>query len=395
MRARVGAGLLVAACTLAACDDPVAIGNEAIAPRAVVHAVLDPVAAEQVVLVERSRLGPPNREWEYAPPEDIIVAYGGDPIRGARVVLYDAHGDSAVAIEDAARRPDGLGKGVYRVATTGVAGAAAGLATLAIRPGAAYRLRVETELGTVLGDARVPDAAVAAAPIDLSHDIREVGAEIALPEDVHTHVVSLSTDGTRPRFVVGPGRVVLTDNGLLVWEGNVGRIDFPLSTCESSELSLSAVDANYAAYAQARDRDNLHGEDLRSAGVRGGSGVFGAVVPYARYRINAFSSAVGALDGRWRLDGTSVAGFLAGVTMCLHSPGPTNEVNGLWSLQPGGPTNFVYGGVDPSGTRTVLTLSSTLRQVPPVTLDATLRADTLDGRDTRTGQRLRFIRDRP
>lgn len=121
------------------------------------HAVLDANATQQTVLVERTLTGriavADSTKFD---PLDPIASGGGDPIAGARVVISSENGDSAVAVEDAARRPDRKGRGVYRVAT---ALSIPVFDVLTIVPGRRYLLSVTTPDGRVVtGSTRVPVA---------------------------------------------------------------------------------------------------------------------------------------------------------------------------------------------------------------------------------------------
>lgn len=397
MRRAITGTVAAVAMFAAACSADDGTGTRAITRRAVVHAVLDPLAPTQVVLVERSLLEPRDAPYPGAyDPGEMVLGHGGDPVRGARVVLYDAAGDSAVALEDASRRADGIGAGVYRVATRGVSGAGGGLPSIAIVPGATYRLRVETDLGVVRGSTRVP--AVAAAPADtlrVKHDVTRFEAQV-LPLPAPTtawRLFSVSSDATRPTVVEGALALHLIGDRLHAYADRI--FNYPLSTCDAATVNVSAVDANYATFSRAGNRDNLHGDDLRTAGVTGGSGVFGAIAPHAVFRIEAFSSSTGALDGRWRADGTMATDLLDGATMCLFTPGPSQPgaVDGSWALRPDGPAGFVYGGMTSQANRVVLTLAWPGAAVSDVNLDGTVRGDTIDARDTRSGQRIRFVRD--
>jgi hypothetical protein len=92
-------------------------------PEIVVHAVLNPVTAEEVVLLEQTLTGEvsvPDR----TPADSLepILSGGGVPITDATVQIRRVNADNtpasgwATGIQDAAVRPDGRGRGVYRFA---------------------------------------------------------------------------------------------------------------------------------------------------------------------------------------------------------------------------------------------------------------------------------------
>jgi hypothetical protein len=94
-RLAVAAALLVAL-GLAGCEfDEKTIGVSE--RQIVVHAVLDPLPATQVVLVEELLTGRVRVNERTPDSADPIVSGGGVPISGARVVVTASSGDSALS----------------------------------------------------------------------------------------------------------------------------------------------------------------------------------------------------------------------------------------------------------------------------------------------------------
>lgn len=141
----------------AACDVEVPTGAT-VEPGLVVFGVLNPGSTEQVILLMASRAAVPDTTGLVFNSDDPIVTSGETPVIGARVVLYAPNGDSAVAVEDRARRPDRFGAGVYRVWTAGGASSAPAGAYLTMTTGQTYRLRVASSYGEATASARVPSA---------------------------------------------------------------------------------------------------------------------------------------------------------------------------------------------------------------------------------------------
>ncbi|MEJ7811184.1 MAG: DUF4249 family protein [Gemmatimonadaceae bacterium] len=170
LRSVQGAGLAALLATAGAngCE----FDEQTVAPgdaRLAVHAVLNPGAGDQTVLVERTLTGNAQMDDGLRPdPLDPIVSRRGVPVSGARVVVYGPSGDSAVAVEDRTVRADRKGAGVYRfrnAATSPGPGPFAG-AFIPILAGAQYRLRVTSPEGDlVTGETTVPQARPVVVPI--------------------------------------------------------------------------------------------------------------------------------------------------------------------------------------------------------------------------------------
>jgi hypothetical protein len=126
--------------------------------RLVVHAVLDPQAPTQVILLQESRAFQPGQPTSSFDPDDPIVSVGEVPVSNARVVLYAGNGDSAVAAEDRTSSPSGKGAGVYRIWSSSIVAppASAVGAFLPVHPGEHYRLRITSRFGVAEGTTLVP-----------------------------------------------------------------------------------------------------------------------------------------------------------------------------------------------------------------------------------------------
>lgn len=86
-------------------------------PEIVVHAILNPIVVDQVVLVEKTLTGEVSVPDRFASDSlEPILSGGGVPITDAVVTLRDLtkNLEPVVGIEDSQDRPDGKGRGVYR-----------------------------------------------------------------------------------------------------------------------------------------------------------------------------------------------------------------------------------------------------------------------------------------
>lgn len=255
--------------------------------RPVVHAVLNPWSEDEVVLIERTLTGrvSVNADREYD-RNDPIVSAGGIPIRGARVMLYTAAGDSAVAVEDARRRGDGIGQGVYRIGNSAVPrdpGSEA-LPALRIVPGGSYRLRITTSTGdTITGTTTLPQ----------TQNVRPAENTRFFNRDTDTLRLFWEAVPREPRYMIriespwGP-MFLFTDAlearlpGSLrnVFQQNVPSVFLPGFR---STVSVAAVDGNYFDYFRSAS-DPFTGSGLINRLV-GAVGVFGSMAELYSYRM--------------------------------------------------------------------------------------------------------------
>ncbi|MEO7457867.1 MAG: hypothetical protein ABIY52_16545 [Gemmatimonadaceae bacterium] len=129
--------LFAVACTF----DRTTISREA--PQIVVHAVLDPSAVVQEVLVERTLTGGVTiRDGVRYDPLDPINSGGGDPVVGADVSITGPDGTWKGSEVKYPGKPVAYGAGRYEVI--------AGAGTRPIRAGAEYTLSVRTTTGNVV-----------------------------------------------------------------------------------------------------------------------------------------------------------------------------------------------------------------------------------------------------
>lgn len=293
-------------------------GAPELKPRVVVHAILDPSTSEQVIFVERTRSDSTVAK-PFAAARDPIVARGGLPISGARVVIIGpTDQDSVVAVEDRTVRTDGTGNGVYRVRSVVRASAddAAPNATLRLVPGKVYHLRVETGLSTVRGTTRIPAFALNADRIarrfNLDRDTLLLPRPVALV-GAAAYVVRHSLPGFSSSNRV---TAALRDRLLLPaalddssWGFGAERGDIWPGTTQN--FSVAAVDANYLKYSVAGA--DPFGDDVQGNSLQGGVGVFGAVATLTDVSLDLTADRDHGIEGEW-----SPLGTTAGLPIALR-----------------------------------------------------------------------------
>jgi hypothetical protein len=288
-----------------------------------VNSVLNSGTAEQVVLVERTLTGGRHCEEDptlpspstrldgvcAADPEDPIVAAGGEPISGATVVVVGPAGDSAVAVEDLTRRSDGKGAGVYRFLNAALDPSLrlGAQASLAVRPGARYTLRVSTELGTARGATTLPLATPATQTARVTFNVErgDVVRRSARPAaGAASYLVVLdAANGRAQRLYDTPvsltafsGTLIAAAEGDLSGEGRVGVSLYPgLPT----DASVVAIDTNYRRFLRADDDEDPFSSENPGSSIEGGVGLFGSVVPLSVMRLDVVSFVDEPIEGRF------------------------------------------------------------------------------------------------
>ena len=325
------AALSLALLVLGSCEYGAGVAPTA-KPRIAVHAVLNPGAAEEVLLVERtlvdgrhcaSPLGEPGAGGEVAPcasdSEDPIVAAGGEPISDAEVVVYGPTGDSAVAVEDLARRGDGKGAGVYRFTNAALdpSSPLGAPASLAVLPGATYRLRVTTTLGTVSARTSVPNASIASAPAATTFNVERGDAQNRGPRAAAGAAGYLAIVdpplGNRLRLLFdNPVSMSAFAGSLFVFDptrtGSDSRFRADLMPGLLTEARVTALDTNYVRALRAgSDEEPLSSENPGSS-IEGGVGLFGSLVTVSLMRLDVVSFVDEPIEGRYLLvDGPDAA----------------------------------------------------------------------------------------
>ena len=374
------AGLLTAGCELA---DTVAPTLET---RVVVHAVLNPLATVQVVLVEKTLRSLPLNPGQQP--------FTRDGITGARVIVDGPRGDSSVAIADPA-----VG-GVYRLPSVTIRDGSAGTAApnvLRIRPGERYGLRVGTPLGVVTGTTTVPvsgpvDAARRSFNVDrdtLRLDLSAVrnAAGFLLRHDTRLGVLE-RYQTTLDAALVLPLAIASGDPDDQEWSFSFAR--GLVRPGLSQNFVVAAVDSNYFRY-HVNGFDPF-GDDTRGNSLTGGVGMFGSVVTLMNKTLDLTAEIDSPVEGSWTADRSSLT---LPSTMTLYSspyfPGSSSQfvsVSGRARSTTGrqleaygtmtGGVGLSFEFVDPTGT------------VTPTGAAGTLSGTSIVLTDSRTGERVTY-----
>ena len=258
------------------------------------HGVLSASAPTQVVLLERTRNGSVRM---FAPPFDLadpIVTDEGVAESGAIVTLTTPDGQTLTAVEDKFTRSDRKGEGIYRFALPGSALVAGGSYQLSVRTVGSEVLTAETSMpagiaAVVAGQEvfdRSRDTVVFEWP--KSTGARSYFVRIETPFGPR----SFFTDSTRVRL---PGGLRNTDVTVLP---HVFIPGFPQA------VTVSAVDSNYYDWYRTHN-DALSGTGLVNR-VRGGIGVFGAMVRLRYVDYEVVAPQTEAIAGTFKFVGTQI-----------------------------------------------------------------------------------------
>lgn len=310
-RLRSRLALLVSVLTISACE----LAEVTVAPpaaRAVVHAVLNPDATEQVILVEASLTGriDINDSLRFDPLDPIRTA-GGEPITGADVRLLT--GSDTIGVRAPETLAAGRGTGRYAVARS----------ALPIVPGRTYRLRIRLRDGRELtGETLVPSAPTGWIPGAIP-----TGAPVVLNRSTDTLRLSWSptadarTYGIRVETPNGPW-FLFSDSTRFALSGTLRNFfaqGLPSVWSPGFEqvATVVAVDRNFYDYNRSGN-DPFGGTGLISS-VRGGIGLFGAVRAVERRIVQVRERDRFPLDARWI--GRSENGTIVEHDLWIESPG--------------------------------------------------------------------------
>ena len=373
----IAAALLTAGCELA---DTVAPTLES---RAVVHAVLNPLASQQTVIVEKtlqslSGAGTTIRE----------------PITGARIVVYGPREDSSVALADRAVA------GVYRLPSVTIRDGSAGTAApnvLRIRPGERYRLRVETPLGVVTGATTVPvsgsvDAARRSFNVDrdtLRLNISAVrnAAGFLLRHETRANIVE-RYQTTLDAALVLPLAMASGDPDEQEWSFSFARGQVLPGLAQN--FVVAAVDSNYFRYYVAGF--DPFGDDTRGNSLTGGVGMFGSVVTLMSKTLDLTAEIDSPVEGAWTADRSSLT---MPATMTLYSSPYFPRSNNQFVSVSGRARSTAGRQLEAYGTMTGGVGLSFQFVDPTITVAPTGATGTLSGTsivltDSRTGERVTY-----
>jgi hypothetical protein len=364
-RARLAVTGVVALSLLAGCE----LADVAVAtprPRVIVHAVLNPDAAEQVILLEASLTGRVSiNDTVRFDPLDPIRTAGGEPISNADVRLLDAR--DTVGIRAVETRVSGRGTGRYTVSRQ----------ALTVLPGTRYRLRIRTADGSVVtGETLVPSAPAGwvyganelpiAANLTRSTDtLRLTWAPVP---DARTYVIRVETpDG--PWFLFSDStKFALAGSLRNFFTGGLPSVWYPGFV---QSLVVTAVDKNSYDYNRSGN-DPFGGSGLISS-VQGGLGLFGSSRSLLRRDVTVRDLDRAPIDATWL--GTSGATSVE-MDLWLETAGPTiSSVSGKVRTSH---NRFIVGTLEGESLR-LITLAGISRRDTVSALVGRLAGDSIIG----------------
>jgi hypothetical protein len=333
----------------------------------VVHAVLNPDVAEQVVLVESSLTGriDINDRLKFNPLDPIRTA-GGSPISGAEVRLLP-EGDT-VGVRAVETLVSSRGTGRYVVSRS----------QLAVQPGRRYRLRVRTtDRREVSGETVVPGAppgwtagsGAVAAPSVLNRSLDTLTLRWAPVTGARRY--ALRVEGPYGPWAVFSDSTEFTLAGGLrnFFAPGLPSLWFPGFV---QTASVVAVDVNFYDYNRSGN-DPFGGTGLISS-IRGGVGLFGSLVNLLRRDVTVTENVRFPLDARWR--GLPATGQAVEMDLWVDAAGPT--VSSVSGREATAPRRYLLGTLRGETLRLV-TLAAGSSADTVAIFSARLAADSIAG----------------
>jgi Domain of unknown function (DUF4249) len=279
-------------------------------PKVVVHAVLNPSAAEQIVFLEQTLNGSLNiGEHHTFNPNDPIETGGGVPIVNALVEIIDSSGGVVRGSETPVPGATVNGPGVYHVPILGP--------TLML--GARYKLHVHTLDGDDLtAFTRIPLPEVTTTggltrTLNRDHDTLNIAWDRAPKSRAYAMRVEspfgpffLFTDSLHVRLT-GDLRNLFADN-----------LQHVLIPGFHQDLLVAAVDSNFFDYYRTNN-DPFTGAGIITR-INGGLGLFGSLVTMTNGTLTVIADQTEPIEGRFRLQPSADTGFVASFNLYVESP---------------------------------------------------------------------------
>jgi hypothetical protein len=381
--ARLG-GVVALVVLIAGCE----IGEITVArttPTLVVHAVLNPSANDQVVLLERTLTGAVNIPDTTFDSADPIVSAGGVAVGGAVVEIIDSLGRVFRGVEDRTTNQAGKGNGVYRVPLRGNQ----------LVLGGRYQLRVRADGDELTAFTRIPRATTritGGLTRTLNRDRDALLAQWSRVTGARAYAIRvespfgpffLFTDSAAFRF---------TGDMRNFFAGDLQRLFIPGFR---QEAIIAAVDSNFYDYYRTNN-DPFTGAGIISR-VNGGLGMFGSIVNLNTGTITVTADQTPPAEGRFRLlpqttDQETPTQFTLYIESEAARPELPKSLSGRYLL--GGSTTRGDGILGKLlGSNVTLTLLT--NQLAGDTLDVfdgEINGDTLRGGYWKSGKLATFVR---
>ena len=323
---RLGA---VTMCVVAACTfDEKAVAVQP--PQVVVHAVLDPGAQEQQVLVERSLSGAVDiRQNQRFDSEDPINTGDGIPISGAVVTISGPDGTLTGIEAPVPGKPPSYSSGRYLV----VFGGGAGFASPPLRRGARYQLRVSTPDGAVVtGTTVIPDITPVSpgSRFDLFNRDRD-SLRLTWQRVVGARSYLVRVESPFGAFLLFTDSTHITLDGDLrnYFASSLQRVFIPGFR---QRVSVAAIDSNFFDYYRSRN-DPFTGSGIIN-NLEGGIGLFGAAVNIRSRTLDVVQNArEPAFEGLWDV-AVSPRPIVSLFRLYVETPGDPAALSG-WYVRSG------------------------------------------------------------
>jgi hypothetical protein len=258
-------------------------------PEVVVHAVLNPGATSQIMLLERTLTGATTVPDTSFDPNNPITTAGGIPISGAVAEISDSTGRTFRAIEDKVAAT-GTGTGVYRFPLVGSS----------LRLGARYQLHVHTLDGEDLtAFTRLPNPSTTSngsltRTLNRDHDtlnVRWPASSLA-----RTYAVRVESP-FGPFFLFTDSTAVrITGDTRNFFANNLQRVFIPGFR---QDMFVLAVDSNFYDYYRTNN-DPFTGAGIINR-INGGLGLFGSIATLMSGTLSVTADQTEAIEGRFRL----------------------------------------------------------------------------------------------
>jgi hypothetical protein len=307
-------------------------------PQIVVHAVLDPNASIQEVLVERTLTGtvnvPDNVRYD---PLDPINSGDGVPVTGASVRIQGPNGITFTGLER--KYPgtaQGYGAGRYEVV--------AGAGSTPIRPGGRYTLTVRATDGTVVtGSTIVPNAAMytgSQAMTAFDRDRDSVKLDWNPVTGARTYGLRVESPFGAFQLFSDTTKVTLPGSLRNFFASDLQRVFIPGF---QQAVTLYAVDTNYFDYYRSRN-DPFTGSGIINR-LDGGIGLFGAVVTLDIRMLDVTQQPKDpVIEGEYELvQAPSTPQRIVDIfRVYVETPGPPSSLSGWYSRDR---TRTAHGGI--------------------------------------------------
>lgn len=363
-------------------------------PKLVLHAVLSPTAATQVVLLERSWDGDKyiwktGRNYTQADP---IGGGGGYGEILAEIDLIRPDGSVLRATEGRLIPPSSpFGPGVYLLSVPGSA----------LVGGGNYQLRIRSTTGEELTATTTVPSFPASVPLQqVDFDRQRDTLNLTWPKlpGARAYQVVLESPYGQTSFFTDTNAVRLMGSLRSVAIEGLPRVFIPGFT---QLVTIAAVDTNYYDYFRSSTHSQT-GTGLVNR-VNGGIGVFGSVAPAVRRRLRVTAPFNEPIEGNFAFLGApedSARTLVIGLTLYVESKGANTNlpdaISGGYSLRPGSaPTTQLNGAMLGFRSRDSLRLVFLNNQAVGDTLEvfrARISGDTIIGSYRQRAGTWRFLK---